>query len=223
MCSFVQKNRNFSDLDKKQREEYKQNLPNLLPTYLFEISIGLILGDATLYLAKKGVTLKFEQGFKNKIYIFHLFEQFKGWTFYKEPYIRKSKRDINLIHSYSFQTFSHPAFQSLWDSLMISEKKRIEKGFITKNLTLIGLAYWIADDGSYHREKKYLVLHTQSFSKEENEILSLELNQKFHLNSKVMRHKKIYWVLYFPPKDVITLKTLLVMPPSMEYKLGNHS
>ena len=29
-----------------------------------------------------------------------------------------------------------------------------------------------------------------------------------------------YWVLYFPIKDAITLRILLIMPPSMEYKLG---
>ena len=100
------------------------------------------------------------------------------------------------------------------------KKKKIEKGLVTKHLSLISLAYWIADDGSYHKTKKYLVIHTQGYTKKENQILSLELNQKFDLNYRIMKHKKIYWVLYFPPKDVLVLKKLLSMPPSMEYKLG---
>ena len=53
--------------------------------------------------------------------------------------------------------------------------------------------------------------------------MSLELNEKFQLNSTVRKHRKkekIYWVIHFPPKDVIKLQSLLIMPSSMGYKLN---
>ena len=51
---------NFHYLNKKNRDDYKQSLPRWLPTHLFEISIGVSLGYAILYLAKKGALLKFK-------------------------------------------------------------------------------------------------------------------------------------------------------------------
>lgn len=153
----------------------------------------------------------------------HLFDKFKSWTFKKAPYERLNKDDKSIILSYSYNTFSHTAFIPLFDLFWQSGKKAISSGLIKNHLTLNGFAYWIADDGYYHKVKKYLIIHTQSFSKEENEILSMELNAKFNLNSTLLKHQKkekVYWVLYFPPKDVLVLQTLLTMPLSMEHKLG---
>jgi hypothetical protein len=112
-----------SNKNKLQQVEYKKTLVSL-PPILFEISIGVLLGDSNLYLAKKGASLKFEQGLKNKIYLFHLFQQYEKWTFRSEPYIRKSTKDKTIIHSYSFQTFTHQAFFPLWNLFMSTGKKK---------------------------------------------------------------------------------------------------
>jgi hypothetical protein len=47
-------------------------------------------------------------------------------------------------------------------------------------------------DGSLNKDKKTLILHTQSYTKIENLILSKELNEKFGLRSEVIEHKKKY-------------------------------
>jgi len=47
-------------------------------------------------------------------------------------------------------------------------------------------------DGSIQKDLLTMVLHTHSFSYEENLLLSNELNEKFKLNSQVISHKKKY-------------------------------
>ena len=47
-------------------------------------------------------------------------------------------------------------------------------------------------DGSLQRDFLTMILHTQSFSYEENLILSNELNEKFKFNTQVISHKQKY-------------------------------
>lgn len=83
-----------------------------------------------------------------------------------------------------------------------------------------GLAYWIIGDGSLHREKRVLTLHTQSFSFIENKQISLELNQKFTLNSKVVKHKSKY-VIQFPTQDANQIHDIIKdsIITSIKYKI----
>lgn len=58
------------------------------------------------------------------------------------------------------------------------------------------------DDGSLQNDKKTMIIHTQSYSYEEVMILSYELNKKFNLNSRVIPHKKVYWVILIPSEQL---------------------
>lgn len=71
------------------------------------------------------------------------------------------------------------------------------------------------DDGRL-RTKTRMSICSYGFSKEENEILSKEINEKFDLNSKVMIQKgkskgitKIYYFLQFPAKDAKKINKLI--------------
>lgn len=89
-------------------------MPETLPQDLFDICVGCILGDSTLYAAKQeGAKLKFAQGYKHKLYVEQLFMLFQKWTFYVEPKqeIRKDGKRAGLVHAYYFRTFRHPAFR----------------------------------------------------------------------------------------------------------------
>jgi len=48
-----------------------------------------------------------------------------------------------------------------------------------------------------------MILHTQSYTKTENLILSKELNDKFNLATKVI--SQIYWVIEVNSKDALIL------------------
>jgi hypothetical protein len=68
----------------------------------------------------------------------------------------------------------------------------VTPGLITNELGALGLAYWLMSDGSLQGDRRTMVIHTQSFTRAENELLSLELNAKFNLHSQVIPHKSRY-------------------------------
>jgi len=175
-----------------------------------------------MYRVSKDSKIKFEQGYMHQEYLFYLFNLFKNYTFHDEPYTRHEIRGPRkgLIKSYSFRTFTHAIFNPIWDLFMSNGKKIIKPGLISKYLTAEGLAYWIMDDGSL--QNKTMIIHTQSYSKEEVTILSNELNIKFNFNSRVIPHKKIYWVILIPSENFEALSQLIspYMHPSMLYKLN---
>lgn len=76
-------------------------------------------------------------------------------------------------------------------------------------------------DGSLHREGRVLTLHTQGFTKKENDILSTELNKKFGFRTKVITHKNVSHVIQFSTKDANKLHDIIspYMIPSMRYKV----
>ena len=78
------------------------------------------------------------------------------------------------------------------------------------------------DDGSLQNDNKTMIIHTQAYTYEEVKILSLELNKKFNMHSKVISHKKIYWVILIPNKDFKILLDLTqpFIFSSMNYKLN---
>lgn len=76
-------------------------------------------------------------------------------------------------------------------------------------------------DGSLQRDQKSMILHSQSFTQAQNELLSKELNTKFGFSSRVIPHKDIYWVIFIPSKDAKLLHSLIAphMLPYFSYKI----
>jgi hypothetical protein len=212
--------KNGYHLNSNYWKKYKLTLPNL-DSFLLEISIGVLLGDACMYHKGKNSQIKFEQSYIHKDYLFYLYELYKMYTF-NEPYTRF---DSTKIKSYSFRTFTHPTFNTLWSLFYKEGQKKINLNLIKDNLSSRGLAFWIMDDGSLQKDKKTMILHTQSYSYEENLILSKELNEKFNFQTKVISHKKIYWVIQFSNKDAKNLSNLIEphLHPSMLSKLPKNN
>lgn len=76
-------------------------------------------------------------------------------------------------------------------------------------------------DGALHREGRVLTLHTQGFTKKENDTLSAELNKKFGFHTKVVIHKNHSYVLQFSTRDANNLHDMISshIIPSMKYKV----
>lgn len=228
--SLLKQIKNIKDgfhLNSKYWQDWKKSLP-ALPLNLKEVAIGMILGDACMYKKSNEALIKFEQGYLQKELLFYLFDLFKLYCFMEKPGERLNLRGerAGLIKSYWFKTFSHFSFTEIWN-LFYNEfgVKVIKTGLILNHLTPLGLAFWIMCDGSLDKNKKTLILHTQSFTKAENYLLSRELNQKFGFNSKVIEHKDKYWVIRFDIKDASLIHDLIKshMIASMEYKLPEKS
>lgn len=210
----------------KLLKEYKMTLKNLT-TIQWETSIGLMLGDVSLQTQNKGRTyrMKFEWGDKNKDYLEHVHSLFNEWIL--SPPHKKSRININnnTVINWGFQTISHSAFIPLANLFLLNKRKGVQKNLITDFLTERGLAYWFMDDGGkldYNKNSKNkgLVLNTHSFSKEEVDMMSIELNNKFDLNTSVRlnKNKNIIVINSDSYKKFIDL-TYLYIIPSMRYKL----
>ena len=172
----------------KYWKNYKESLRE--EKELREVYIGCMLGDATLSQRGEKASIKFEQGLRNKEYLFHLFEISKRYVFKKEPGVRM---EGNKVKSYYFRTFNLEIFKEIGDLFKVKGKKRIKEGLILEELSERGLAYWIMDDGSLNG--KVTIIHTSGYEEKEVKILSAELNEKFGFRSEVIKHKEKYRVI----------------------------
>ena len=169
--------------------------------------------------------MKFEWGNKNKKYAEHVHALFNEWIL--SPPHKKSRINVNgkTVINWGFQTISHNAFNPLKDLFLINKNKGIIPNLIKNHLTGRGLALLFMDDGGkldYNKKSKNkgLVLNTQSFTGKEVKMMSIELSNKFNLNTDVRLNKN---------KNVIVIKsesykifkdlTSAYIIPSMRYKL----
>jgi hypothetical protein len=219
----IKNSRDGYHLNSKYWQDYKSNLPPIDPR-LEAVAIGMILSDATMYRKSKEALIKFEQGYLQEAFLLHLFETFKDYCWMIEPgkrYTLTGPRK-GLVKSLWFKTFSHHSFTKIWDLFYVNGSKTIQKGLISDNLTVLGLAYWVMGDGSLSKNG-IMTLHTQSYSQAENLTLTKELNSLFGFNAKVTPHKDKYWVITFSAKDsrelIHLIKSYII--PSMAYKIGS--
>ena len=214
--------RNGYHFNHKYWQDYKKQIPPITGQ-LWQVATAMSLSDASVYKVSREAYIKFEQGYKQKEFLYHLFHLFKGYCFMEEPGLRYELRGtrVGKIKSYWFKTFSHNGFTPLWHLLYINGRKSIEEQFLLQQLTPCSLAYWIMSDGSLHHGGKTMLLHTQSFNWEENKIICGVLQKKFKLNCKVIPHKTKYSVVEISGKSAPLLRKLLIpfLIPSMMYKL----
>ena len=83
-------------------KEYKKSLTSLTPQQ-WEVSIGLILGDASLQTQNNGKTyrIKFEWGDKNKAYLYHVYDIFDEWVISKPHKKERISPKGNLVLRFS--------------------------------------------------------------------------------------------------------------------------
>lgn len=215
-------------LNSRYWQDWKRKRPNLSPN-LFQLALGMTLSDAAMYRVSREAYMKFEQGHAQKEFIDHLFAEMKEYSFMQTPGIRYTK--TGEVKSYWFKTFSHPTFSKIYELFYnipssqtsdgkVGKRKCIAPSLVLRHLEKQGLAYWIMGDGSLHREGRVLTLHTQSYSYEENLLLSQGLNEKFGFTSKVVRHKTSF-VVQFTTQDANLLHGLIgpSIIESMKYKI----
>jgi hypothetical protein len=117
---------------------------HISPSNLFEISIGLILGD--LHISNyKSVSARFqvEQGLIHEDYLLHLYDLFKDYC--KSPPVKRSRVDskTKAIHSsIRFSTRSTSDFFQLYEIFYVNGRKRIPDN-IQNYITEVSLAYFI--------------------------------------------------------------------------------
>lgn len=219
----IKNSREGTHLNRKYWQLYKKKIPPLPPA-LFQCAVGMALGDATHSKSHVSTHLKFEQGYKEKSFLDHLYSLFKGYCFMEQPGTRLELRGKRKgeVKSYWLRTFSHPSFTQLYNSFYVEKRKSVEKDFLSSALTARGCAYWVMSDGSLQKGGREMILHSSCFTEKENKISSGVINKLFQLNSRVIPHKKVYFALLIGGTDAPTVRKLLLpyVIPSLFYKVS---
>jgi len=213
-------------IDKSLKIEVKQKIDSF-PTIskdLHETIIGLALGD--LHIRKRypnsNTSLNFKGSQIHESYIRHLYSLFLIYC-KSEPKIFTTKLGNKIHYSISFDTLTNVEFNYYHD---LFYKINCVPTNISDLLTSRSLAYWAQDDGTSDRSG--FVLHTNSFSKGEVELLIKVLNNKFnfncsmHFRKETLKTKKSYTI--YINSDSYYRFIDLVSPyfhSTMQYKLTN--
>jgi hypothetical protein len=199
----------------------KLHIGKPLPPHLFEIAVGLILGDVYIYRNKsENASLHVEQSINSKDYLLHLYDLFKDYTTSNKPIIRTRINKIsgNFYSSSSFAAWQLSCFTQIY-CLFYQDGRKIVPRHAGHRLTSVGLAYWAMDDGN--KQGSGFHLNTQAFTLEEVELLSNVLINKFGIQNTIQHHKNGYRI-YILSKSMESFK-FLVKPyfhNSMIYKLN---
>lgn len=161
-------------------EEVK--LATICPPFLIPVLIGCFLGDLTAR-KRKYTYLKFEQSSSHGLYLIYLFSLFYDFCgSFPNIEKRRDTRNNQTYYSIYFCTLSFPCFDELYELFYLKGIKRIPPN-ISELLTPVSLAFWIAEDGGKHGNG--LMLSTNSYTKEEVNLLSSVLNHNFGFSSVV--------------------------------------
>jgi hypothetical protein len=189
------------------------------------ILIGMLIGDGWLNFNKKTSYISFYHSPKQEEYInfkSKLLEQLKiyGKIIYspktksnypKFKYWSKSSKQLNLYRlMYAFR------------NTPTKRKKRVFKKMLNY-LDPLGIALWFMDDGYNDPNRNLINLATQSFTKEENELIKDWFLEKYDINFKIYHRKNKYFLVTY--SDAIKFKKLVKpyinLIPSMHYKITN--
>jgi len=212
--------KNSAPNDKTTRLTKLERSQIVLPNNLKDISIGLLLGD--LYAQKQtknsNAMFRFEQGLVHKDYLFHLYELFKSYSGQAPKISKRLPNNLTgvIYTRVTFFTYALPCLTEIHALFYVNGKKRLPPN-IVELLTSLGLCYWICDDGGFNNVQGSLILNTQSFTKEEVELLAKTLNGKWDLNCTINK-KGPHFVIRIPSKSLPILQNLLkdIIPPMMK-------
>ena len=184
--------------------------------------VGSILGDG--WGEKRGDAVRFHLHYssKNVEYLEYL-QKFFHSNGYCPP--ERAKKSVQIgkggkvYYSMKIRTYSFKSFQFLYNAFYRDDKRKIVPGNISEWLSARALAVWIMDDGGVSGQG--FKLSTESFTREEVELLKMGLRERFGLCFTVQKHKD-KWILYLTKKQLGLLAEIVkpFMLPCMHYKIG---
>lgn len=192
-----------------------------------EVIVGSLLGDANIELRGRSTNSRFKisQSTKHQDYfymLFKIFSQFCSNPVFSYTYL--DKRTNKNYKSLTLRTKAFPLFTEYYNLFYLNGVKIIPNN-IGDLLTPLALAHFIMQDGSYHKVSKGVTLCTDSFKKEEVELLLSVLEKNFNLICTIQKapnNKLNRFRIYISAKSLPILRTLVQshFHPSMLYKLG---
>ena len=214
-----------------------------LPKNLHSILIGIMLGDGHLYKSSPTSNTRFEisfgrdrESFAN--WIGNLFKDYSN-TGIQKVVTKNIKTPSTLNHNFRFKTKSMPVFNSYYnifyklsltdsDSTIGQNKNtrgkyiKIVPTNISEFMDPIVLAYLLMSDGNFDKNRNRVRIFTNSFTKEEVQILADAINAKLGIYVGVLHDRKDQWILTIGAKQLDLLRQTVSQhfDPSMLYRIG---
>ncbi len=233
------KNLNYTDQQHiSQLRTHKQLSP-----FLQEALIGIMLGDGHLEKSSYGsnansrLRITFAERYKPlAFYIYGLFcshINLKGIKFSNV----KSGKESKFYGRISLTSVASPLFndyhklfykEQLYEGAF-SDKIAIKKKYIKiiplnieELLSEVSLAFLLSGDGNYNKVKKVIRLCTNSYTKEEVELLSKAILNKFGIETRLEHTRNNQYILIVRTTEVPKLQNIVKkhMHPSMYYRIG---
>jgi hypothetical protein len=201
----------------KIREMKKTSLSEYQKTVL----IGTILGDACLESnwSKTNYRLQVRQSKEQEAYVSWKYEIFKD-------FVLTPPQHYKTTNSVWFRTISHPDITKFYLEFYPHGKKIIPLDTIAELLqNPLTIAVWFMDDGNIVRRKGKIQgyhLNTQSFSQEENELLSSVLRSTYGISCSVEKNHTYFRLAIYRQYDRERFVELIreYIQPSMQYKIS---
>ncbi len=205
----------------KGAKAFKALLPLELPSILFDIAIGLMLGDASAVkrYPNSSAVLKFTHTANHLDYIIHLFDLFSLWVA-SPPRLYEIVRSTGTFLQIGFQSLSFPWVDQLRSIFYDDQGRKRVPSNIAFLLTPIGLAFFFMDDGA--KAGKGFLLHTDGFTKEDVALLASVLEAKFGLKCSLRRRHQGQFAIYISAHSRGRFISIVgpYIHPSMRYKIS---
>jgi hypothetical protein len=200
-----------------------------LTKHLEQVLHGLMLGDGHMAQKSKTSNPLYTQTFgqHGELFANYVFKTLREFCTTKGLYTYKVRSGKNspLYQRYIVRTRSLEVFKDICNMYYtvneLGKRIKIIPLHIVMILTPIVLAHFIMGDGTFHKYKHTISLCTQGFTKQEIELLSIAIYNKFGIESRVDRERKWY-ILTFRKTQVPKVQALVKdhIIPSMMYRIG---
>ncbi len=161
----------------------RKNLKLTMTDLQKEVMIGSILGDA--YITKSG-KIRFEQGSKNKEYIFWLQQLLASVTYTGEPKAISRYYKKYETHYVSFRFSSRQYFKQ-WRSYFYPCDKKVFPSEL--RLTPVVLAVWYMDDGCWTGSKA--VISIEGFDNQSQTHIQHALKEQHGIETCIGKNRKL--------------------------------
>lgn len=205
-----------------------KNLTSTLPDPIKSILIGILLGDGYIYRSSPTRNSRFEMSFGQHFQPFaekigELFKEFMSNPVKAVKINLKGKTYVN----YRLKTSSLPVFNQYhdmfykWDSEKGKYLKVVPDN-ISEFMDPIVLAYLIMTDGNFDKDRNRVRIYTNSFTKEEVQILADSIISKLGIDVGVLFDRKDQWIMTIGAKQLDLLRQTVSMhfTPCMLYRIG---
>jgi hypothetical protein len=227
MIRFLNSLNKLEDYKKEYRSKSKLSL------YLNDVLIGLLLSDGHLERSSptSAVRLSVSFGAKHSLYLLHLYDLFEPYTNTGPVSVCVNNKKTQTKHEVlKFNTVSLPQllfyyklFYNLTDSVGSQGKLiKIVPVNIEELMTPVVLAHLLMGDGNLKLPDQILRIYTNSFTREEVELLALAITKKLSIITKVVHDRNNQYIITISRNQLPLVIELIKihMHSSMYYKLG---